>query len=122
RLTIEDPSTRGVRSYCAAKNPGTVTAEVASSSLVVPRPGNKGRKTREDLHPGRIHRLPAVFTHFCFCHGNALVFGYASGLVEPHCKRPRNSSWETTREGNAYSCGPGIRVLGCWQELRGHHC
>src|SRR5207249_7978988 len=62
RLTIEDPSTRGVRSYCAAKNPGTVTAEVASSSLVVPRPGNKGRKTREDLHPGRIHRLPAVFT------------------------------------------------------------
>src|SRR6266568_7335183 len=28
-----------------------------------PRAGNKGRKTREeDLHPGRIHRLPAVFT------------------------------------------------------------
>ena len=77
RLTIEDRST-GASDRTAQQNPGTVTAEVASSSLVVPRPGNKGRKTREDLqedlqedlHPGD----PSTSSCFYSCFYSTFAF------------------------------------------------
>src|SRR6267142_3690346 len=83
-----------------------VTAEVASSSLVVPAIFSRSA--------GSI----VVACHsplLCLCCRNALVSGHASRLEKPHCKRPGDSARETTPKGNMYPCRPCARVPGRWQ-------